>query len=334
MLRLHPYRYHRPSTLDEALELLERHAGDILPIAGGTDLMPNMKHGLFTPGHLVGLKGVEELRGIEERNGEIVIGACETLTSLASHPVIDRDLPGLARAAGQIAHPMIRNQGTLGGNLCLDTRCTYYNQTYFWRKALGFCLKKDGDICHVVPGGTRCVAAHSADTPPVLMTLGAEVDLASPRGERTVSVDDFFVTDGIWNTAREPDELVVRVRVPKPPANLRTAYEKLRERKSVDFPILSVALALALDADERVESIALVVSALGAKPRLIGRLEKIAIGERVTDDLIEEIGRQAHRQCHPLDNIIVETDWRRAMVPVYVRRAFHRLLDREPVLRA
>ncbi len=187
MLRLHPFRYHRPRGLDEALELLDVHAGDVMPIAGGTDLVPNMKHKLFTPGHLVGLKRVEELRGIEKRDGEILIGAAETLTSLVTNPIINDHLPSLRQAASLIAHPMIRNTGTLGGNVCLDTRCTYYNQTYFWRKALGFCLKKDGDLCHVVPGGTRCVAAHSADTPPVLMTLDARVDLASARGHRSLA---------------------------------------------------------------------------------------------------------------------------------------------------
>ncbi|MEE8549983.1 MAG: FAD binding domain-containing protein, partial [Gemmatimonadota bacterium] len=245
---------------------------------------------------------------------------------------VQKHFRSLAEAAGTIAHPMIRNQGTMGGNLCLDTRCTYYNQTFFWREALGFCLKKDGDVCYVVKGGTRCVAAHSADTPPVLMTLGAAVDLASADGVRTVAADGFFTPDGIWNTARQPHELVTRVRVPLPAPKLRTSFQKLRERKSVDFPILCVALALELGrgggggGGDVVESISLVVSALGAKPRSIGGLEKLAVGQRLTPNLIEEVARQAHRQCHPLDNIIVDTQWRRAMVPVYVRRAFRDIL--------
>jgi len=326
MLRLHPYRYHRPHRLDEALALLDEHAGDVMPIAGGTDLVPNMKHKLFTPGHLVGLKRVNELRGIERRDGEIVIGAAETLTSLATDPLIEEHFPSLRRAASLIAHPMIRNTGTIGGNLCLDTRCTYYNQTEFWRKALGYCLKKDGDVCHVIKGGTRCVAAHSADSPPVLMTLNAELDLASPRGERTLSVDDFFTADGIWNTVREQDEIITRIRLPVPPAGLRTSFQKLRERKSVDFPLLNLALAVEFEEDgESVKSMAMVVAALGAKPRRIGRLDQLAAGKKLTPELIEEIGQQAHRQCNPLDNIIVEIEWRRAMVPVYVRKAMHEI---------
>lgn len=330
MLRLHPYEYHRPRELGQALQLLSEHAGDVMPIAGGTDLVPNMKHELFTPGHLVALKGVDALRGIERRDGEILIGAAESLATIATHPLILQHLPALAEAAGAIAHPMIRNQATIGGNICLDTRCTYYNQTLFWRKALGYCLKKDGDVCHVVKGGTKCVAAHSADTPPILMALSAEINLASADGYRSLSLDDFFTADGIWNTKREPHELVTRLRVPVPSPRLRMSYQKLRERKSVDFPLMSLALALELNDEQVVESIALVVAALGAKPRRIGGLDKLMVGERVTPERVEEVAQHAYRQCNPLDNIIVDVEWRRAMVPVYVRRAFGELLAQPP----
>lgn len=330
MLRLHPYVYHRPRRLDEALELLKEHAGDVLPIAGGTDLVPNMKHGLFAPSHLVALKGIAELYGIERRDGELTIGAAESLTSVANHKLVKDHLRALAQAASLVAHPMIRNQGTLGGNICLDTRCTYYNQTHFWRKALGFCLKKDGDVCHVVKGGTKCVAAHSADTPPILMALGAEIDIASTDGERTLKLSDFFTADGIWNKRLERHELLTRVRVPLPSSKLRATYTKVRERKSVDFPLLSIALAIELDEASVLESIALVVAALGAKPRVIGGLDKIAVGKKLAGEVIDEVARQAHRQCNPLDNIIVEIEWRRAMVPVYVRRSFDALLADPP----
>jgi 4-hydroxybenzoyl-CoA reductase subunit beta len=327
MLRLHPYEYHRPRELGQALQLLSEHAGDVMPIAGGTDLVPNMKHKLFTPGHLVALKGIDTLRGIENGNGEISIGAGESLTTVAADPLIQQHLPALANACGAVAHPMIRNQATIGGNICLDTRCTYYNQTLFWRKALGYCLKKDGDVCHVVKGGTKCVAAHSADTPPILMALNAEINLASADGHRALSLDDFFTADGIWNTMRQPHEIVTRLRIPVPAPGLRMSYQKLRERKSVDFPLMSLALALELDDEQVVGSIALVVAALGAKPRRIGGLDKTIVGERVTPERVEEIAQQAYRQCNPLENIIVDVEWRRAMVPVYVRRAFQAILS-------
>jgi 4-hydroxybenzoyl-CoA reductase subunit beta len=329
MLRLHEYRYHRPSTLAEALDLLHGRE-DAAPIAGGTDLMPNMKHRLFTPRHLVGLKGVAEMQGVaflDEGDAgarQLSVGAAVTLAELSRDPRVRRLFPSLSAAAGRVAGPQVRNQGTLGGNLCLDTRCTYYNQSLFWRQALGFCLKKDGEVCHVTRVGKKCVAAHSADTPPVLITLGAVVELASAEGVRTVPVEGFFVADGKWNTVRRPGELVVRVRIPLPSPRLRTAYQKVRQRNAVDFPLLSIALAAEVAEDDTVESMSLVVSALGARPRTVTGLEKVAVGRRVAE-AAEAAAQQAYKQCHPLENIIVDPEWRRAMVPVYVRRAVEEL---------
>ncbi|HET9984129.1 MAG TPA: FAD binding domain-containing protein [Longimicrobiales bacterium] len=321
MLRLHEYRYHRPESLGEALALLAEAGPSAMLIAGGTDLMPNMKHRLFTPAHLVALKGVPELRGIDAGETEVRIGAAETLAAVARHPLLRDRLPSLAKAAGLVAGPQLRNMGTLGGNVCLDTRCTYYNQTLFWRSALGFCLKKDGDTCHVTKTGKKCVAAHSADTPPVLITLGATIDLASSRGTRSVPAADFFVADGIHNTVREPDEIVVAVRVPVPPPSTRTAFEKLRQRGSIDFPLLNVALAVDLAEGDVVTDIRLVVSALGSRPRVVAGLDKVAAGRRLDAEVVDAVARRAFDQCHPLTNIIVDPDWRRAMVPVHVRRA-------------
>lgn len=331
MLRLHEYRYHRPERLADALTLLREHE-DALAIAGGTDLMPNMKHRLFTPRHLVALKGITELRGItlvddagnavpegSAEARELAIGAGATLTEVARSPLVRRLFPSLAEAAGKVAAPQIRNAGTMGGNLCLDTRCTYYNQSHFWREALGFCLKKDGEVCHVTRVGKKCVAAHSADTPPVLMTLGAVTDLASADGVRTVRVEDFFVADGKANTVRRRDELVHRIRIPLAGPGLRTAYTKVRQRNSVDYPLLSIAAAALLAPDGRVERLSLVVSALGSRPRVVTGLDRVA-GAPLRD-VTDGVAEQAFKQCHPLENIIVDPDWRRAMVPVYVRRA-------------
>jgi 4-hydroxybenzoyl-CoA reductase subunit beta len=214
MLRLPPFRYHRPETVDEAVGLLAEFGPAALPVSGGTDLIPNMKHRLFTPEHLVALKGVGEMRGIRREGGWLVIGAAETLTSVAADSLVREQLPALAVAAGHVAGPQLRNAGTLGGNVSLDTRCTYYNQTEFWREALGYCLKKDGDVCHVTRVGKKCVAAHSADTPPVLMTVDARVELAGPGCRRFVPIREFFVADGIWNSQREPDEIITRILVP------------------------------------------------------------------------------------------------------------------------
>ncbi len=325
MLRLPPYRYHRPGTVDQALELLGEHAGDAMPVAGGTDLMPNMKHRLFEPGHLVALKGIEEMRGFREEDGWLRIGAVETLTSVAESPHVRRLFPALADAAGHVAGPQLRNAGTLGGNLCLDTRCTYYNQSEFWRKALGYCLKKDGDTCHVTRVGRKCVAAHSADTPPVLMTLDAVAVLRGPGGRREIPVRDFFVADGIQNTQRRADELVTEIRVPLEAAERRSAYAKLRQRDSIDFPLLTVAVSAAMEPDGVVRDLRGVVTALGSRPRELTGWDDIAEGRTLDDEVLDELARRAHKQCHPLENIIVDPEWRRAMVPVYVRRALEEL---------
>jgi 4-hydroxybenzoyl-CoA reductase subunit beta len=321
MLRLPPYRYHRPSTVDDAVSLMGEYSSEAMYIAGGTDLVPNMKHRLFEPGHLIALKGIAEIGGIAEEGGHLRIGASETLTSVATNTLVRERFPALAEAASHVAGPQLRNAGTIGGNVCLDTRCTYYNQTAFWRDALGYCLKKDGDVCHVTKTGRKCVAAHSADTPPVLMTLDAVATLVGPDGRREVAVRDFFVADGILNTRRAPDEILTEVRIPLVSATRRQAYTKLRQRKSIDFPLLTVAISADIEGDGRVRSIDGVVTGLGSRPRVLAKWGEVAEGRVLDDEVIDELAARAHKQCHPLENIIVDPEWRRAMVPVYVKRA-------------
>ena len=327
MLRLHPFEYHRPGSVDEAAALLAEFGPDGMSIAGGTDLMPNMKHRLFTPSHLVSLNGIAAMRGIEVVDGAagafLRIGALETLADVAASPLVRRWFAALAEAAGLVAGPQLRNMGTIGGNVCLDTRCTYYNQTEFWRGALGYCLKKDGDVCHVTKVGRKCVAAHSADTPAALIALGATLVLAGADGVRDVSAEAFFVADGIWNTVRAPGEIVTEIRVPLGAG--RSAYRKLRQRRSIDFPLLSVAVACEGRPDGTVRRLRGVVSALGARPRVLTGWDAIARGEALDGAVIEALAERAHAQCRPLENMIVDAEWRRAMVRVEVRRALESL---------
>ncbi len=321
MLTLPPFEYHAPSTIEEAVALLSQYRGKVKVIAGGTDLVPNMKHRLFTPAHVVGLKGIPRLDQIAEDGPVIRLGAMCTIAQLARDPLVQRKLPSLAAAASQIAGPQLREAGTLGGNLCLDTRCVYYNQTYFWRKALGFCLKKDGTVCHVVQGGQRCVAAASNDTVPVLMTLDALVRIAGPDGVREIPLPQLYVPDGIVNTVLAPDELVVEVSVPNPEGRVFAGYQKIRVRASIDYPALTIAVAAKVDPANAVEWIRIVISALGARPHAVGGLERFR-GRLLDDALVAEVAQNAYRQCHPLTNINVDPAWRREMVPVFVRRAF------------
>ncbi|TVP56805.1 MAG: 4-hydroxybenzoyl-CoA reductase [Gemmatimonadales bacterium] len=331
MLRLPPYTYHRPRTVREAVELLAEHGTEAMPIAGGTDLVPNMKHRLFTPTHLVAVGGIPglggiDLRALDDGGWELSIGAAETLASVAESTAVRQHLPALAKAAAHIAGPQHRNRGTIGGNLCLDTRCTYYNQTEFWREALGYCLKKDGSVCHVTRVGAKCVAAHSADTPPVLMTVDARVELEGPEGRRTLPVRELFVADGIWNSQRASDEIINRVliRIPGPEEALgpiRSGYAKLRQRDSIDFPLLTVAVSARFDPEGRVRQLSGMVTGLGSRPRELTRWEELATGEPLTDEVLEALSERAGRQCTPLENHIVDPEWRKAMVPVITRRA-------------
>ena len=325
MLRLPQFSVETPTTLEAALGLLADHAGRALPVAGGTDLLPNLKHRLAEPEVLISLADVGELRGISVgADGALSIGAMTPLDQVANHPEVLARAPALAQAAGIVASPQIRRMGTLGGNVMLDTRCRYINQTHFWRKALGFCLKKDGTVCHVVAGGQKCVAAASNDTAPALMTLGGELVLRSKAGgERRMKVDDLWKTDGIFNKKTRLDELVISLHVPAQRAGHRGAYGKLRERESFDFPQLGIAVRIDLDggqvADADVALVALQARPLHLKD-VADTLRGTTPGEASFLQAVDKVAERAHQQCHPLPNIPGDPDYRREMVPVYVRR--------------
>jgi 4-hydroxybenzoyl-CoA reductase subunit beta len=315
----------RPTTVAEAVEALRAHAGARV-LAGGTDIVPNLKYGMYETQHLVALRGLSsELRYVREGADHYSIGALCTIDELASSPLIQRELPALAEACAGIAGPQLRRMGTFGGNLCLDTRCVYINQSHFWRNALGFCLKKDGTVCHVVAGGKRCVAAASNDSAPVLLAYDASVRLVSPRGERILKLRDFYTADGVHNTVLARDELLVEVQIPRAVQALRQAFFKLRTRAAIDFPALNLAVAIGVDGG-RVRSVALGVSALAARPALIKGLDDL-LGKPADLRFAEELGRRAHKQCKPLTNIGIDAGWRREILPVLVRRTVARALQ-------
>jgi 4-hydroxybenzoyl-CoA reductase subunit beta len=321
VLTLPRFEWIAPATVDGLLDHLADHAADCLLVAGGTDAVPNLKHGLHEPRYLVHLGRLRgELHFVRDSAEGLDLGPLVTLDELTRDPAVTRAFPALAKAAGTVAGPQLRNMGTLGGNLCLDTRCTYYNQTYFWREALGFCLKKGGTRCHVVPQGKRCVAAHSSDVSSMLIALDAEVEIASRGGRRIVALDDFFVGDGVHNTVLVPGEVLTRVRVPSASRGLACGYQKLRPRAAIDFPMLSVAFAAKVR-DARVERARLVVSALGAKPRVVGGLDAVVRGRALDDALAETVAAIAYKQCRPLINVPYDDAWRHEMVPVFVKRA-------------
>jgi 4-hydroxybenzoyl-CoA reductase subunit beta len=324
MLPLPPFSLHTPASVDEAAKLLHDLGPGAQVIAGGTDLVPNMKQGMTTPRAVVSLQSVRALRGIDQATDSVRIGAMTTLETVATDRQLQADFPVLTQAAEAVGGPLHRRMGTLGGNVCLDTRCRYINQTHFWREALGYCLKRDGTRCHVVPGGQNCVAAASNDTATALIALDATLELTSVRGARSVPIRSFYTTDGVRNHVREDDEILVAVHVPKV-AGQHSAYEKLRVRHAIDFPLLSVAVRADLNGD-RLGRLEVVVSALAARPRRLAAAQKIAAGASLDEGLIDAMAKAASRECRPLANIDGDEEWRHDMVPVLVRRALSRLM--------
>jgi len=331
MMRLPAFDYVAAKTVEEALRALADAGPDGMLVAGGTDLYPNMKRRQFEPKTLVGLRAIKDLRGISGSAREgVTIGACTTLTAVASHPGVARDYPALATAAGVVSSPQLRNMGTLGGNVCVDTRCNYYNQTYEWRKAIGFCMKKDGDICLVAPGSDRCWAVSSSDTAPVLWSLGARLRLHGPGGERTIPVAALFHDDGIAYLAKRPDEIVTEILLP-PADGWRSVYLKLRRRGSFDFPILGVAVALRLEGDV-VREARVVLGAVASVPREAPKAAEALVGRRLTTETIEAAAEAAAGPARPLDNTDLTHPYRKKVARVFVARALARLagLDHGP----
>ena len=326
MLRLPDFTYLRPGTLAEASGALRDLGPEAMAVAGGTDVYPKMKRGQFTPRYLVSLSRIAEHRGIRREPGRgLWIGAGETLNAVAGHDTVRRAFPALAAAAGLVSTLQLRNAGTIGGNLFVDTRCNYYDQSFFWRQAVGFCLKKDGDICLVAPGSRVCLAICSSDTAPVLSSLGAEAVLVGAEGSRQVPVDALYRDDGMYYLAKRPDDLLQGVWIPEESFGRRNVYLKLRRRGSFDFPVLGVAAALRIAASGTCEAAKIVLTAVASAPKVVEDAPRVLCGKPLDTASIEEAAERAMRVSHPLDNADMDYWYRKRMTRVYVRRALERL---------
>jgi 4-hydroxybenzoyl-CoA reductase subunit beta len=335
MIRLPAFTYVPARTVQEAARVMSEQGGAAMLVAGGTDLFPNMKRRQFEPSTLVGLRGIREIVGVgRAADGGLAVGAGTTLSALAAHPDVRREHPALATAAGLVSSPQLRNMGTIGGNVCVDTRCTYYNQTFEWRQAIGFCMKKDGDICLVAPSSPRCWAVSSSDTAPVLWSLGARARVVGPGGERTVPVAALFRDDGIEYLAKRPDEVLAELLLP-PADGWRSVYLKLRRRGAFDFPVLGVAVALRLDG-ERVREARIVLGAVASQPREAPAAAAVLVGEGLTPETITRAAEAAAGPSRPLDNTDLTHPYRKKLTRVYVARALARLagLDAGPAAEA
>jgi 4-hydroxybenzoyl-CoA reductase subunit beta len=318
MLRLPKFRYLQPRAVTEAIRMIADSGPDAMFVAGGTDLYPNMKRRQQTPKVVIGLAQIKDLRTMKGQPKEgMVLGASLTLADVTADTRIQGAYPAVAKAAELISTPLLRNMGSIGGNLLLDTRCNYYDQNYEWRKAIHFCMKKDGEICWVAPSSPRCWAVQSSDCAPVMVAIGAKVKLVSSSGERVISAAELYNDDGIRHLNKRPDELLTEIHLP-PVNGWRATYWKLRRRGSFDFPVLGVATLLKFSADGTVEDSKIILGGVGSHPVEAVAAQKIIAGKKLTEDVIREAAQAAYQPAKPLDNTDFAMTWRKEMARFYV----------------
>jgi 4-hydroxybenzoyl-CoA reductase subunit beta len=320
-LSLPDFKLLRPRSVEEAVGLLGQHAGNVRVLAGGTDLIPSMRQKLFEPEYVLDLGRLSAMRGIRSASdGGVEIGALTTLRAIERSEFLRMHYPVLTEAAATVASPVLRNMGTIGGNICLDTRCLWYNQSLTWRKGCGFCIKKDGDLCHVAPGGTKCWAVFSGDTPPALLCLDAEIEIASGAGVRRVLLNDFYTGLGDNYRRLQPNELVTRVFLPASAADYRGVYRKLRVRGSIDYPLAGVAVVMKRSnghvADARIG-----ITAVNPAPLLVEGASELLAGKVVDYALAEAAGDMAAKISKPLTTSALTPEYRREMIRVFTKRA-------------
>jgi 4-hydroxybenzoyl-CoA reductase subunit beta len=336
MLRLPSFTYLQPKTVAEALRMKADAGADGMYVAGGTDLYPNMKRRHQEPRVVISLMGIADIKATEGRKdgtGMTTVGTGITLTQLSALPSFRRSYQAVAHAAELVSTPLLRNMGTLGGNLCLDTRCNYYNQNYEWRKAIDFCMKKDGAICWVAPSSPRCWAVSSSDVAPVMVALGAEYLLVGPQGERVVPAGRFYHNDGINYLTKQPDEILAGVRLPAPDG-WDAVYHKLRRRGSFDFPVLGVAAWVRWETGSgkretrKVSEARVVLGGVASYPQEVPEAGVALKGTALEDEAITAAAEAAYRPAKPLDNTDFDLSWRKQMTRVYATRALEQLRQR------
>jgi 4-hydroxybenzoyl-CoA reductase subunit beta len=319
MMRLPKFRYFAPTSVKEALRIKAGEGAEASFVAGGTDLYPNMKRRQQTPATVIGLSRIASLARLRFGRDAVSIGAAVSLSAIERHRRMRRAFPGLVAAIEEISTPPLRNMGTLGGNVLLDTRCNYYDQNAEWRQAIDYCMKKDGAICWVAPGSPKCLAVQSADSVPVLIALGARARLASPDGERDIALEDLYRNDGIHYLTKRPEELLTEILLP-PPDGWRASYRKLRRRGAFDFPVLSVGAAVRREGDVVAEA-RLVLGGVASAPLRLTRAEEVLRGRRLDADSIAEAAEASSGHARPMDNTDFSFLWRKEMTRRFVASA-------------
>ena len=321
MLPLPDFELLRPATLDDALRLLARDG--TMALGGGTDLLPNLRRGLGAPQRLVDLAALRGLDTLEARDRRWRLGAGVTLATLARHAVLAQALPALAQAAGEVAGPGHRSAATLGGNLCQDTRCVFYNQSAWWRAANGYCLKREGSVCHVAPQGQRCHAAYAGDLAPALLAYGAEVELLSARGRRRIALQALYRDDGAAHLTLDGGELLVAIDVPQPAPGSASAYRKVRVRGAMDFPLAGVAVSLRLHEGVLAE-LAVGLSGTNSRPLLLDGTEAL-LGQPVNEASLRALGKLVQQQVSPMRSTVTAANHRRLVAATTAQRLVQEL---------
>jgi 4-hydroxybenzoyl-CoA reductase subunit beta len=326
-MKLPQFEFIQPHSLQQACSILREHDGKAVLLAGGTAIMVGLRYRLSKPSVVIGLKGLRALNFVSRNgSGGLSIGSMTTLETLEASPFVLNGYPLLAQAAQVVAIPPIRLGATIGGNLCLNTRCIYYNQSEFWRSGLKPCFKLGGDICNAVEKARRCHAVYQGDLGPVLIALGAEAKIVSADGEKIIPLAKFFTGRGEKPNVLNPDEILAEVRIPTPDPGAHGAYEKLRVREGMDFPMAGVAVMVKRDRTDTIEHAKIVLGAVGPSPTEVSSVAGLLEGHGLTEDLLESVSREVVGTAQPVGNLVMDTDYRRKMAGVLAKRALRRAL--------
>ncbi len=326
-MKLPKFEFIAPHSLQEACSILEEHDGKAVLLAGGTALMVSLRYKLSKPAVVIGLKGLTTLDYVNgDGRGGLAIGSMTTLETLEKSSLVLKECAVLAQAAQRVAVPPIRNKATIGGNLCLDTRCIYYNQSEFWRSSLKACFKRGGDVCHAVEKGRRCQAVYQGDLGPVLLAVGAEVKIASAKGEKVIPLAEFFTGRGEKPNVLKPGEILAEIRIPPAGHESAGVYEKLRIREGMDFPMAGVAVVVKRTPNGTIEHAKMVLGALGSSPAEVPKAAALLEGHTFTDDLLQSVSREAMDRVQPVGNLVINASYRKKMVGVLVKRALRRAI--------
>lgn len=325
MLRLPKFEYIAPRTVEEAARILSRSGKGAMLVAGGTDAYPKMLRRQREPDLVVSTRRITSLKGIKGNEAEgVTIGSGTTLAEISAHPIIQKHYPALSIAASMVASPQIRNSGTIGGNLLQETRCTFYDESYWWRESAGACLKVGGSICHVAAGGERCWAVSTSDLAPVTVALSAKLSLVGDGTKRVIDADRLYADDGVEYLTKPPGEILTAVFLP-PADGLVSAYLKLRRRGAIDFPMLGVAAAARFDATGAFKRPRVVLGGVASFPLEAREAETILEGREPTADLTDQAASVAYDAARPMNNSDLTLLYRKSMVREYVRRALSEL---------